>query len=231
MKHTKTQPIRTHRKTKLTLSLLAAVSLTAGTISLTGCTSPGKKTAAGAGIGAAAGGLIGAVIGHQSGNRGKGALIGAALGAGLGGVVGNRLDKQQKELEQIAETKRTEQGLVSKLKSDILFDSGKSALKPGANENLNKMAQIMKKYPENILTVKGYTDSTGSATRNKQLSEERASAVKNRLVAGGIPSGTISVIGMGPEDPIAANTTADGRAQNRRVEIEIAVDESKVPQR
>lgn len=195
----------------------------------TGCSSAGKNTAVGAGVGAAAGAAIGAIVGHQSGDRGKGALIGAAIGGGLGGLVGNRLDKQKKELEKIAETKRTEQGLVSKLKSDILFDSGKSALKPAATQNLSKMAEVMKKYPENVLTVKGYTDSTGSPARNRQLSEERAAAVKSRLVAGGIPSDTISVVGMGQDSPVADNATNEGRAMNRRVEIEIAVDESKVP--
>ncbi len=223
MKKTMEKPNQTRKP----LAILLAAGLI-GTAA-TGCSSAGKNTAVGAGVGAAAGAAIGAIVGHQSGNRGKGALIGAALGGGLGGLVGNRLDKQQKELEQIAETKRTEQGLVSKLKSDILFDTGKSALKPAATDNLSKMADIMKKYPENILTVKGYTDSTGSATRNRQLSEDRAAAVKNRLVAGGIPANTITVVGMGPENPIAENTTNEGRAQNRRVEIEIAVDESKVP--
>lgn len=208
-------------------------ALTALTLigSALGCSSAGKNTAVGAGVGAAAGAAIGAIVGHQSGDRGRGALIGAALGGGLGGVVGNRLDKQKKELEQIAETKRTENGLVSKLKSDILFDSGKSALKPAATQNLGKMAEIMKKYPENVLTVKGYTDTTGSPERNRTLSEERASAVKNQLIAGGIPAGTISIVGMGPDSPVADNSTKDGRAQNRRVEIEIAVDESKVPKK
>ncbi len=213
---------------KSTVTILAlAVALT----SVTGCESAGKNTAIGAGAGAAGGALLGAIVGHQSGNRGAGALVGAAVGAGLGGLVGNRLDKQKKELEQIAETKRTEQGLVSKLKSDILFDTGKSDLKPVANENLAKMATIMKKYPENVLTVKGYTDSTGSAARNRSLSEERAAAVRSQLVAGGIPANTISVVGMGPDAPIGDNKTAEGRSQNRRVEIEIAVDESKVPKK
>jgi outer membrane protein OmpA-like peptidoglycan-associated protein len=81
------------------------------------------------------------------------------------------------------------------------------------------------------LTVKGYTDSTGSAQRNRTLSQERAAAVKNQLVAGGIPSNTISVVGMGPDAPIGDNKTAEGRSQNRRVEIEITVDESKVPKK
>ncbi|MCM2282628.1 MAG: OmpA family protein [Bdellovibrionaceae bacterium] len=193
------------------------------------CASDQKRTAMGAGIGAAAGGALGAVIGHQSGNRGKGALIGAALGAGLGGVVGNRLDKQAKELEKIAETKRTDQGLVTKLKSDILFDTGKSELKPQAKENLNQMATIMKKYPENVLTIKGYTDSTGSAATNEALSRMRADAVRAQLISGGLPANTITTIGMGPNEPIADNKTASGRSQNRRVEVEITVDESKVP--
>ncbi len=212
-----------------TQAVLTALIITTALSTGTGCQSAGKNTAIGAGAGAAGGAVLGAIIGHQSGNRGAGALIGAGIGAGLGGVVGNRLDKQKKELEAIAETKRTEQGLVTKLKSDILFDTNKSALKPAATENLGKMADIMKKYPENVLTVKGYTDATGSVDRNRTLSEERAASVKNQLVSGGIPADTVSVVGMGPEAPIADNKSATGRAQNRRVEIEITVDESKVP--
>jgi hypothetical protein len=134
------------------VTAVTAMTLIGGTL---GCSSAGKNTAVGAGVGAAAGAAIGAIVGHQSGDRGKGALIGAALGGGLGGLVGNRLDKQKKELEQIAETKRTENGLVSKLKSDILFDSGKAALKPTASQNLGKMAEIMKKYPEKRPDGKG----------------------------------------------------------------------------
>lgn len=213
---------------KTNSALFTLTLVTAATLNF-GCQSAGKNTAIGAGAGAAAGGVIGAIVGHQSGNRGTGALIGAALGAGLGGTVGNRLDKQKKELEAIAETKRTENGLVSKLKSDILFDTGKSDLKPMASENLGKMAAIMKKYPENVLTVKGYTDSTGSLQLNRTLSEQRAAAVKNQLVSGGVPADTIAIVGMGPDAPIADNKSDAGRAQNRRVEIEITVDESKIP--
>ena len=147
----------------------------------------------------------------------------------MGGTVGHRMDKQAKELEKIAETKRTEQGIVTKLKSDILFDSGKAELKPTANGNLSQMAAILKKYPENVLTIKGYTDSTGSASTNKALSEQRAQAVRGQLASSGVPGDTISVLGMGPEAPVGDNKTPQGRMQNRRVEIEITVDESKVP--
>lgn len=196
---------------------------------MTGCASDQKNTAKGAGIGAAAGAVVGAVIGHQSGNREKGALIGAALGGGIGAHAGHRMDKQAKELEKIAETKRTEQGLVTKLKSDILFDSGKADLKAGADSNLKQMADIMKKYPENVLTVKGYTDSTGSDKINSELSRKRADAVRSKLIASGMSEAVISAQGLGPANPIAENTDADGRSKNRRVEIEVTVDESKVP--
>lgn len=204
--------------------------LTAFALLTTGCSSAGKNTKLGAGIGAAAGAAVGAIIGHQTGKRTEGALIGAAIGGAFGGLAGQRLDKQAKELEKLAETKRTEQGIVTKLKSDILFDSGKAELKPLAKTNLTKMSSILKKYPENILTIKGYTDSTGSKTTNARLSEQRASAVKNQLIAGGVPANTISIVGMADANPIAENSTLDGRAQNRRVEIEITVDETKIPQ-
>ncbi|MNT02200.1 putative lipoprotein YiaD precursor [compost metagenome] len=206
--------------------------IAAGALIASGCatTKENPNAAKGAGIGAGIGAIAGAVIGHQTGNRNAGALIGAAVGAGLGGAVGHRLDKQQKELEKIAETKRTEQGLITKLKSDILFDTGKSDLKPAAVANINELASIMKKYPENVLTIKGYTDDVGSDKVNKPLSEKRAEAVRTQLVASGIPAATVSSVGMGSAEPIDAAKTKEARSKNRRVEIEITVDESKVPQ-
>jgi outer membrane protein OmpA-like peptidoglycan-associated protein len=207
----------------LTSSLLALLSLNAS------CASSGKNTAVGAGVGAAAGAVVGAVIGHQTGNREKGALVGAVLGGGMGGLIGNRLDKQKKELEQIAETKRTEQGLVTKLKSDILFDTGKSTLKPSAVSNITQLGEIMRRYPENVLSINGYTDSTGSRKINERLSQDRASAVRAELVRAGLPADTITIVGKADANPVGDNSTPSGRAQNRRVEIEITVDESKVP--
>lgn len=214
---------------RITVALVSSALLSGLTMSNVGCESAGKKTAIGAGVGAAAGAVLGSVVGAQQGDKKKGAMVGAALGAALGGVVGNRLDKQAKELEKVAETKRTEQGIVTKLKSDILFDTGKADLKPAAKTNITKLAEILKKYPENVITVKGYTDSQGSDDLNKTLSEKRAGAVKEYLAKGGVPGETLSTVGMGKENPVADNTSADGRAKNRRVEIEITVDESKVP--
>lgn len=205
------------------------VALSVLSLATLGCESAGKKTAVGAGVGAGVGALAGAVIGHQSGNRAAGALIGAAAGAALGGTIGNRLDKQAKELEKLAETKRTENGIVTKLKGDILFDSGKADLKPTATNNISKIGGILKKYPENVITVTGYTDSTGSLAKNKELSEKRALAVQQTLVASGVPAESITIVGAGPDAPISDNKTKEGQAKNRRVEIDIKVDESKVP--
>ncbi len=207
--------------------LIIGVLLSSALIS--GCASENKNATVGAGIGAAAGAVVGGIIGHQTGKRNEGALIGAALGGTIGGVAGHRMDKQAKELEKIAETKRTEQGLVTKLKSDILFDTGKSDLKPAAQSNLKQMADIMKKYPENVLTVQGFTDNTGSQKVNEDLSLKRAEAVRSALVSNGMPNDTIAVQGMGPASPVADNKTSDGRMKNRRVEIQVTVDESKIP--
>lgn len=214
---------------KRAISLFISIAILGGASLITsGCETAGKNTGMMAGAGAAAGAVLGAVV---SKDKKKGALLGAALGASLGGTAGYRMDKQAKELEKIAETKRTEQGLITKLKSDILFDTGKSDLKPAAKSNLAQMAGIMKKYPENILTIKGYTDSTGSVEVNRALSEKRAEAVKYQLILGGVPAETIAVVGMGPQDPIADNKTEEGRKQNRRVEVEVTVDESKIPKK
>lgn len=208
--------------------VVAAVS---AVLVLSGCASMNENpnTAKGVGIGAAAGAILGGIVGKNNGDTGKGAVVGGAVGAAIGGLIGKRMDNQAKELEKVAETKRTEQGLVSKLKSDILFETGKSDLKPAAKTNLAEMAKIMKNYPENVLTINGYTDSTGTAKLNETLSQKRAEAVKNHLVSSGLPAATISTVGMGPANPVADNATTTGRQQNRRVEVVVTVDESKAP--
>ena len=188
-------------------------------------TAPGKKTAIGAGVGVAAGAALGAVLGHQSGNTGKGALIGATVGGLLGGGVGYYLDKQAEELAAIAETKRTERGIITKLKGDILFDTGKSHLKPTAATKIDQIARIIAKYPEDRVRVIGHTDSQGSDEVNARLSLRRANAVYDRLSRGGVPSEFIESQGMGELQPIASNSNDRGRTLNRRVELEISVDE------
>ena len=206
------------------LHLLLAATLLLGV----GC---GSRTKKGAGIGAAAGAVAGAVIGHQSGHKTEGAVIGAAVGGLLGGAVGARLDKQAEELAQIAETRRTEQGLIVPLASNkIQFDVNSSVVKPASRGVLAELAAIIKNYPEDVILVAGHTDSDGAADYNLDLSEMRAQAVGDILVGNGIPGGTVTIRGFGETQPIASNETADGKAANRRVELTITIDESKVPQ-
>ena len=203
---------------------LSLISLLSFLVFVTGCSSENKKTIYGAGIGTAVGAGLGGIFGKE-----KGAIIGGVIGGGIGAYAGSRMDKQAKELEKIAETRRTEMGLVTKLKGDILFDTGKAQLKPEATDNIKKMADIMKKYPENVLVIKGFTDNTGSSSINEELSQARAETVKKTLISSGLSDQAISTKGLGPAFPITDNKTASGRSQNRRVEIEISVDASKLP--
>lgn len=181
-----------------------------------------SRTQKGAIIGGLGGAVVGGLIGSKKGNAGKGALIGGVLGAATGGVIGNYMDKQAQELAQVADVQRVDDGIVATLKDKILFDFNESTLKPEAKANLQKMAAILKKYDKTEMTVAGYTDNVGTMKYNQQLSERRASAVRNYLVEQGVSSSRMTVMGFGPDNPVASNDTPEGRAQNRRVELHIA---------
>lgn len=143
-------------------------------------------------------------------------------------AIGKRLDKQAEELNEIAETTRTEKGLITKLKGDITFDTGEATLGPDALERIRKIGLILKNYPEDQITVEGHTDSTGPRQFNEQLSKERALAIKDVLTNAGVPAKNITTVGLGPSAPIASNATSEGRAANRRVELNVQVDESQL---
>lgn len=195
------------------------------------CTTPGQKTAIGAGIGAAAGAIGGAVIAHNTGGKAEtGALIGGLVGATGGGLIGNYYDKQAKELAAIADVQKTENGIVVTLKNEILFDTGSAVLSSQAQKTLTDLNRVLKKYPENIIVVQGHTDSTGTAAYNKQLSIERAKAVYDFILNNGLKTSALSYEGYGPNAPIADNSTAEGRAKNRRVELKITANKKLVEQ-
>ena len=128
------------------------------------------------------------------------------------------MSQLQSLVVEMTNLKRTPRGLVISL-SDILFDLGQATLKPGAEASVQKISAVLKQYPDHKISVEGYTDSTGSAAFNQQLSENRAMTVRDALVTGGMDSTAISVHGYGKANPVATNATADGRQQNRRVEI------------
>lgn len=198
---------------KTTTAALAALTILAA-----GCATAGKRTAIGTGAGAAVGAGVGALAGGK-----KGALIGLGVGALAGGSVGLYLDKQAKELEQVAETKRTENGILVNMKNDILFDVGSADLKAEAVTQLVQVGDIMAKYADNRVRIEGHTDATGSTDSNQKLSERRAAAVKTVLVSRGVREEQVTVLGLGEKNPVADNASAEGRAKNRRVNLVIDV--------
>jgi outer membrane protein OmpA-like peptidoglycan-associated protein len=204
--------------TKNTHSLRLTAAGVLAAFLVVGCGTAGKRTAIGAGAGGLAGAGLGALIGGK-----KGALIGAGVGAVAGGSVGLYLDKQHKELEQIAETKRTENGLIVQLKNDILFDSGSAALKPEAIEQIGQLGGILAKYSDDRVRIEGHTDAQGTEKLNEELSLRRADAVRSVLVQHGVQEAQISALGLGEVRPVADNATKEGRAKNRRVELHIDV--------
>lgn len=128
------------------------------------------------------------------------------------------------QLNQVLQTRDTARGLIVNM-SDVLFDTGKATLRPGAREKLAKIAGILIAYPDLRLTLEGHTDSTGPLSLNERLSQERAATVRDYLVKQGIgPNSIVGVEGLGPSQPVASNATPTGRQQNRRVEIVVAGD-------
>ena len=125
------------------------------------------------------------------------------------------------QLNQVLETRDSARGLIVNM-PDVLFDTGKSDLKPAARERLAKVAGILLAYPEIKVEVDGYTDSTGSVDFNQQLSQQRADAVRTYLTSQGVSSNAITTQGFGENNPIASNDTVSGRQQNRRVELVVS---------
>ena len=137
-----------------------------------------------------------------------------------------QLETQLKELN----AKKTDRGLVITL-GDVLFDTNKAQLKPGATRSLQKLATFLKQYPDRKAQVEGYTDSTGSADYNQELSDRRAHAVRASLLDMGVSSDRITTHGYGKESPVASNDTPAGRQMNRRVEIILSDDKGNVSSR
>lgn len=192
-----------------------------------------NNTQKGAGIGAVGGALIGGIIGNNSkiGTAG-GALIGAAVGGGTGALIGNKMDKQAREIDQAlpgADVKRVGEGIQLTLNENaVRFDTNKSSLTAQAKSNLDKLVPVFNSYADTNIEIFGYTDSTGSAAYNLTLSDKRAEAVKVYLISKGLSVSRFKTIGKGIEDPIATNDTPEGRSQNRRVEFAITANEKMV---
>lgn len=179
-------------------------------------------------IGAGGGGVLGAVIGNQV-SHGTGTYVGAALGALAGGAVGHYMDNQRHDMEQkLAKEQAAKELQISQLPdgslkvgvaSDATFDVDSAQLKPQALQTYAKIASVLKDYPKTVVWVVGHTDSTGTAQYNQQLSERRAQAVGSTIISDGLPGQRVRELGRGESGPVASNDTAEGRQQNRRVDI------------
>jgi outer membrane protein OmpA-like peptidoglycan-associated protein len=125
------------------------------------------------------------------------------------------------QFNAILQTRDTDRGLVVNM-SDVLFDTGKYTLRPQAREKMAKLAGIVSGHPGLKLDVQGYTDSVGGDDYNQQLSEQRSQSVRGYLTQQGMPVSSVTAEGFGKSQPVASNDTAEGRQQNRRVEIVIS---------
>lgn len=194
---------------------------------IAGC-STATRSQKGAVIGAAGGGAIGAVVGKASGNTAMGAIIGATVGGVAGAVIGKKMDKQAEEMEKVlgdAEVRREGEGIVINFKEKVLFAFNSADLGGNANANLDKLVNVLNRYPDTNIQIIGHTDSKGTDDYNKTLSERRANAVIDYLKTHNIATGRLAAKGMGEMDPVATNDTDEGRAQNRRVEFVITANE------
>ena len=206
------------------------LSLCAGIV-MSACSSMAKGTA----IGAAGGAVLGAVVGKVAGNTAVGAAIGTAVGAGAGALIGKKMDKvkaqaqavQNAQVESVTDANGLQAVKVT-FDSGILFTTGSATLSQTAMNSLSNFANVLKQNTDCDVSIQGYTDNAGwknstaeqSAQKNLNLSQQRAQAVTSYLQSVGVSAAQIrATTGYGEANPVADNSTAAGKAQNRRVEV------------
>ena len=213
------------KKNVLTLTAIAFAAS-----SLVGCanmTETQSDTAKGAGIGAVAGAVIGGVTGGGKGAA-AGAAIGAAAGAGGGYLWSKHMQEQRAAMETatkgtgVTVSQTSDNQLKLEIPSDISFDSGSYQIKSNLRPILDRFAVTLNQNPVTTVKIIGHTDNRGSDAINNPLSVNRADATRDYLVTRGVALNRIAIDGRGSREPIASNTTAEGRAMNRRVEIFVA---------
>ena len=190
---------------------------------LAGC----NNTQKGAAIGAGGGAVLGAIVGKLAGNTAVGAAVGAAVGTGAGAIIGKKMDKAKAEAEAVQNAKVesvTDANGLAAVKvtfdSGILFATNKADLNIDAKNSLAKFATVLNNNADCDIAIIGHTDNTGSDAINQPLSVKRATSVSDYLKSCGVKTAQIkSVEGQGSGNPVADNSTAEGRKQNRRVEV------------
>ena len=214
------------KNSRILTASLAAVSLLTVSACVTDPTTGERKvsrTVLGGAGGAVAGGLLGGLIGGKTGR-----IIGAAAGGIGGGVIGYKMDQQIKELEEqtagtgvdVSETDGGEAILVN-LPDGVTFSTGSYTISPGFRDLLDRVAGSLRQYPNSLIDVYGHTDTTGSATTNQRLSEQRAQAVANYLISQGVSSSRVRWMGFGETRLKVSTGDNVNEPLNRRVEIKI----------
>jgi len=196
------------------------------------CAPPQTKTGKGGAYGAAGGAVLGAIVGQAAGRDTEATLIGAAIGAAVGGAagagVGRMMDNQERDMREAlaaseaAAVRREGDLLAISLKGDVTFDYDSAAIRPGLYSEIDRISNVLIKYPQTVIRIEGHTDSTGSEIYNMNLSEKRSEAVKNLIVQRGLSLDRIETRAYGESTPVADNNTEAGRRMNRRVEIKVA---------
>lgn len=202
-----------------------------------GCATDGgerDRTSTGAAVGAVTGAILGSQVDEDK--RTRGAVVGGVLGGAVGAAIGKQMDQQEKEYRRALEQERAQNEVqVTRVREDLLqltlanevtFDFDSATIRPGFTRSLDKIAQIMAKYPDTRITVVGHTDSIGSEIYNQQLSERRASSVAGYLSAQGVADYRVNTLGRGEAEPKATNATESGRRANRRVDIYVQPEQT-----
>lgn len=218
----------------LTIAARTAAVLTIAAFALGGCTQANTETGGrdpyrlgtGALLGAAGGAAIGALTGDDSRDRRRRALVGAGAGALVGGAVGAYMDSQERQLrDQLkgseVDVRRAGDTVIVDMPQGVTFDFDSAALRPQGRDALRQVAGVLVNNPRTTIDVIGHTDSIGRPDYNLRLSERRATAVADFLASQGVQPGRMLVAGRGATQPVATNATEEGRARNRRVEIQI----------
>ena len=195
-----------------------------------------SNTAKGTAIGAGGGAVVGAIIGKMAGNTAIGAVIGGTVGATTGAIIGKKMDKAKKEAEAVknaqVETITDANGLEAvkvTFDSGILFATNKADLNATSKASLTQFAEVLKENRDMDIAIIGHTDNTGSDAVNNPLSKNRAQSVSKFLKSQGVASSQIKTIdGQGSKNPVADNSTAEGRKQNRRVEVYMYASEQMI---
>jgi outer membrane protein OmpA-like peptidoglycan-associated protein len=186
------------------------------------------RTARGGAIGAGAGGAAGGAIGRAAGNTAAGVIIGAAVGGSVGAAIGRYMDRQAEELQRDlegAKVERVGEGIHITFDTGILFDFNGTDLRSAARDNIENLAETLKKYEDTEILIQGHTDNVGARDVNKQISEQRARAVADYLTSQNVRRNRLNIEGHGFDMPVSSNETAEGRQENRRVEIAIVAND------